>query len=253
MEKLSVVIITLNEEKNIRRCIESVKSIADEIIILDSFSTDSTESICNELGAKFIQHKFDGHIQQKNRALQLATNDWVLSLDADEAPDNTLIKSPTTVLENPTADAYFFNRKTNYLGKWIKHSGWYPDKKLRLLLKSKGKWDGINPHDKIEMDDSAKIEYLKGDLLHYSYYSIEQHLQQLNSFTNIGAAEAFKRGKKSNWFIASYKSIWKFKRDYFFKLGFLDGYYGFIICSISAFATFSKYIKLKELHKNANK
>jgi len=253
MQKLSVVIITFNEEKNIKRCIDSVLNIADEVIVLDSFSTDATEDICKELGVQFSTHKFDGHIQQKNRVMQMAKNDWVLSLDADELPDATLLQSIKAVLDNPQADGYFFNRKTNYLGKWILHSGWYPDKKLRLLRKSKGKWDGINPHDKIEMEANAKQEYLKGDLLHYSYYSIEQHLAQVNTFTSIGAKEAFKKGKKSNWFIAIYKSVWKFIRDYFFKLGFLDGYYGFIICSISAFATFTKYVKLKELHKNANK
>jgi glycosyltransferase involved in cell wall biosynthesis len=252
MEKLSVVIITLNEQKNIKRCIESVQSIADEIIVLDSFSTDQTQMICESLGVKFFQHAFDGHIQQKNRALQLATNEWVLSLDADEAPNQLLLDNITQCLQNPQADGYYFNRMTNYLGQWIKHCGWYPDQKLRLLKKSKGKWDGTNPHDKIELEKGAISAYLKGDLLHYSYYSIEQHLAQINSFTTIGAAEAFKKGKKSNWFIALTKSIWKFKRDYFFKLGFLDGYYGFVICSLSAWATFSKYLKIRELHKNAS-
>lgn len=251
MEKLSVVIITLNEEKNIERCIMSIKDLASEIIVLDSFSTDNTESICKKHSVSFNQYKFDGHIQQKNRALQMANNQWVLSLDADEVPDKILIQSIKTVLENPKADAYFFNRKTNYLGKWILHSGWYPDQKLRLLRKSKGKWAGENPHDKIEMTANSTKKFINGDLLHYSYFSIEQHLAQVNSFTTIGARVAFDKGKKSNWFISIYKSMWKFKRDYFFKLGFLDGYYGFVICAISAFATYTKYLKLRELHKNA--
>ncbi|MCK5846164.1 MAG: glycosyltransferase family 2 protein [Bacteroidales bacterium] len=250
IQKLSIVIITFNEEKNIRRCIESAQEIADEIIVLDSFSTDATESICNELGVTFSKHKFDGHIQQKNRVMQMAANDWVLSLDADEAPDERLMQNIKMVMQAPTADAYYFNRKTSYLGKWIEHSGWYPDKKLRLLKKSKGKWGGINPHDKIEMQSATKQEYIKGDLLHYSFYSIEQHIAQVNSFTTIAAKVEFEKGKKSNWFIAFYKSSWKFIRDYFFKRGFLDGYYGFLVCSISAFATFSKYIKLTELRKN---
>jgi len=249
MEKLSVVIITFNEEKNIERCLKSVQSIADEIVVLDSFSTDKTKEICESFGVRFSAHKFDGHIQQKNRALALASNEWVLSLDADEAPDEELLNSIKQALKNPTSEAYYFNRLTNYLGKWIRHSGWYPDQKLRLLKKSKGKWAGINPHDKIEMLDGIKPQYLKGELLHYSYYSIEQHIDQINKFTTIGAFEAHKKGRKSNMAIASIKSFWKFVRDYFFKLGILDGYYGFVICSLSAWATFNKYLKLRELIK----
>ena len=251
MTKVSVVIITYNEELNIGRCIDSIKDIANEIIVLDSYSTDKTKEICEEKGIKFFQHKFDGHIQQKNRALNLASNDWVLSLDADECPDKKLVENIKKVMVNPNADAFYFNRLTSYLGKWIWHCGWYPDKKLRLFKKSKGIWAGINPHDKIEMSINAKVEYIQGDLLHYSYYSIEQHLSQINSFTTIGAKEAFNNGRKSNLVIAILKSIWKFKRDYFFKLGFLDGYYGFVICSLSSWATFSKYLKIRELKRNS--
>jgi len=249
--KLSVVIITFNEEKNIARCLDSVQDFADEIVVLDSLSNDKTKEICLSYpNLKFYEQKFLGHIQQKNKAMSLASNDYVLSLDADEAPDEILKKSIIEVKKNGTADAYYFNRMTNYLGKWIKHSGWYPDRKLRLWNKNKGKWGGINPHDKVIMQENCKIEYLKGDLLHYSYYSINQHIAQFNSFTDIGAKEAFKKGKKANLFIAIYKSFWKFIRDYFFKLGFLDGYYGFIICALSSQATFAKYIKLRELYKN---
>lgn len=253
MEKLSVVIITLNEEMNIQRCIESISSIADEVIVLDSFSTDKTQQICESLGAKFVQHKFDGHIQQKNRALQLAKNEWVLSLDADELPNEILLNSIIKALENPKADAYYFNRLTNYIGQWIRHSAWYPDPKLRLLKNPKGKWAGMNPHDKIKMHKDAKVEYLKGDLLHYSYYSLDQHIAQINSFTSISAKEAFKNGRKSNLAIAVLKSSWRFIRNYFFKLGFLDGYYGFVICSLAAWDNYLKYLKIRELYKSSNK
>jgi len=250
MEKLSVVIITFNEESNIERCLNSIQSIADEIVVLDSFSTDRTKELCEQYGVRFSAHKFDGHIQQKNRALTLAKNEWVLSLDADEAPDEELLNNIKNVLKNPKAEAYYFNRLTNYLGKWIRHSGWYPDQKLRLLKKSKGRWAGINPHDKIEMDQGIKAQYIKGELLHYSYYSIEQHIDHINKFTTIGAFEAHKKGRKPNMAIAIVKSTWKFIRDYFFKLGILDGYYGFVICSLSAWATFNKYLKLRELIKS---
>jgi glycosyltransferase involved in cell wall biosynthesis len=248
--KISVVIITFNEQKNIERCLDSIKEVADEIIVLDSFSTDKTEEICKNYNVRFYKHKFEGHIQQKNRALEYAFNNWVLSLDADEELSTTLIENIKKIKQNPDADGYTFNRLTNYCGKWIKHSGWYPDKKLRLFDKSKGKWGGINPHDEIIMKNESTVKHIKGDLLHYSYYSIEQHIDQINKFTTIGAAEAFKKGKKSNLWIITTNSIWKFIRDYFIKLGFLDGYYGFVICSLSAWATFNKYLKLNELYKN---
>ncbi len=251
MEKLSVVIITFNEERNIERCLKSVSKIADEIIVLDSYSTDATEKICKKYDVIFRQHKFDGHIQQKNRAVELATNNFVFSLDADEAPNETLISEISTIKENFEYDAYQFNRLTNYCGKWIKHSGWYPDKKLRIWNKNKGKWGGENPHDQVVMENGTTLSYLKGDLLHYSYYSIHQHIAQINSFTEIGAAEAFKKGKNSNLAIIITKGIWKFIRDYFINLGILDGYYGFVICSLSAYATFIKYLKLRELIKNS--
>ena len=251
MQSLSLVIITFNEEEKIERCLQSVERIADEIIVLDSFSTDRTEEICKKYKVKFHQHKFDGHIQQKNRAIALAKNDYILSLDADELPDSILLEEIKQLKQNNAlTDAYYFNRLNNYCGKWIKHSGWYPDKKLRLWNRTQGKWGGVNPHDRVIMQEGIKEVYLKGDLLHYSYDSINQHISQYNYFTDIGAREAFSKQKKSNLFIAIYKSSWKFIRDYFFKLGLLDGYYGFVICSLSAHATFVKYLKLRELIKN---
>ena len=168
--KLSVVIITFNEEQNIERCLQSIVNIADEIIVLDSFSTDKTEEICKKFNVKFHQHKFDGHIQQKNRALGLAENDYVLSLDADEVPNEILLSEIMRIKANLSSDAYYFNRLTNYCGKWIKHCGWYPDQKLRIWNKNKGEWGGVNPHDKVIMQENTSLEYLKGDLLHYSYY-----------------------------------------------------------------------------------
>lgn len=251
MEKLSVIIITFNEERNIERCLKSVSRVADEIIVLDSFSTDNTEKICRKFDVSFHQHIFDGHIEQKNRAIKLANNNFVFSLDADEAPDEILISEIIRIKKQFEYDAYQFNRLTNYCGKWIKHSAWYPDTKLRIWNKTKGKWGGLNPHDQVVMKKESSVSYLNGDLLHYSYYSIHQHIAQINSFTEIGAIEAFKNGKKSNLAIIITKGIWKFLRDYFINLGILDGYYGFVICSLSAQATFIKYLKLRELIKNS--
>lgn len=250
---LSVVIITFNEEKNIARCIDSVKGIADEILVLDSYSTDETAKICIEKGVKYYQHAFDGHIEQKNRAITYASSPYILSLDADEALDKTLQKSISAVKKNWKCDGYTMNRLTNYCGKWIKHCGWYPDVKLRLWDSRKGSWKGINPHDRYELNEkNAKIAHLQGDILHYSYYTIADHIKQVNYFTDIAAQAYLKKGKKSNGLKVLFSPWIKFLRDYFFKLGILDGYYGFVISVISAHATFLKYVKLYRL-QNENK
>ena len=167
MVKLSVVIITYNEEKNIERCLQSVQTIADEIVVLDSFSKDRTPEICGKYGVKFFQHVFDGHIQQKNRAISYASFSHVLSLDADEALSEELRSSIKAVKNDFRKDGYYMNRLTNYCGHWVKHCGWYPDKKLRLWDSRKGHWTGINPHDKYELFEGDKnTGQLKGDILH---------------------------------------------------------------------------------------
>ena len=249
MIKLSTVIITFNEERNIVRCLQSLEGIADEIIVVDSFSTDATENLSKPFNVRFLQHPFEGYMQQKSWACKQAKYDYILQLDADEQLSDELRSSILEVKSDWQADGYYFNRLNNYLGKWIRHCGWYPDAKLRLWDRRKGSWSGTNLHESVKMNDEAKIAKLKGDLLHFSYYSIKQHLDQINKFTEISAKEGFDNGKTANLFTAIYKSIWKFKRDYFFKLGFLDGYYGFIICVLSAHAVFIKYIKMRELKR----
>jgi glycosyltransferase involved in cell wall biosynthesis len=254
MQKLSVVIITLNEERNIGRCLESVQSIADEILVLDSFSSDNTEDICRRFGVRFVQHPFDGHIEQKQWALDQASYQMVLSLDADEALSPELLQSILVEKQSGfPSKACQMNRLTNYCGKWIKHSGWYPDTKLRLFDRTVGAWGGSNPHDKILIQDpKIVIKKLQGDLLHYSFYTIEQHMQQINSFSEIKARVAFQKGKKSQWYHLVFAPLVKFVKDYFIKLGMLDGFYGYVICRNSAHATFLKYSKLKNLELKRN-
>ena len=248
MTPLSVVIITFNEEKNIARCLSSVKEIADDITVLDSFSTDNTEAICKENGARFFQHAFDGHIQQKNRAITYAKFPHILSLDADEALDENLIQSIKEIKNNWTHDGYEMNRLTNYCGKWIWHCGWYPDTKLRLWDSRKGAWTGINPHDKYEMNEGCTVKKLKGNLLHYSYYSVADHYRQVEYFTTIAAKAYHQKGKKAGILKMYFSAVVKFIRDYFIKGGILDGYYGYVICRISAYATYLKYKKLRTLN-----
>jgi len=248
--KISAVIITYNEEDNIERCLESFKETADEIVVVDSFSSDRTAEICKNKGVRFIQHPFEGHIEQKNFALSCASNDYVLSLDADEALSEKLIQSIQTAKQTWQEDGYSVNRLTNYCGKWIRHCGWYPDTKIRLWDKKKGRWGGVNPHDHVVMEKNSRIRHLSGDLLHYSYPTIRDHISQINSFSDIAARAAFERGRRSNIvFDICLNPTLTFFKKYFLKLGALDGYEGFVISISTAYGKFLKYIKLRELER----
>jgi glycosyltransferase involved in cell wall biosynthesis len=246
---LSAVIITYNEERNIERCLVSLKGIADEIVVVDSFSTDKTEEICQQYRVKFIQNKFEGHIQQKNYAISCASNEWILSLDADEALSDELKKSILNIKAQPTFKGYSMNRLTNYCGKWVKHCGWYPDTKIRLVNRDFAKWTGVNPHDKLEMTSEDHSGFLNGDILHYSYYTRQDHLKQIEYFGSIASRELYEKGIKSSWFKIVYKVVAQFFKSYFLKLGILDGGTGFTISRLSAYATYVKYHKLLQLNE----
>lgn len=248
--RLSVVIITFNETRNIARCIDSVRAIADEVLVLDSFSTDDTCELAKARGARVEQHAFDGHIQQKNRAWQMASHDWVLSLDADEALDDTLRDAIREAINTnaPAIDGFTMNRLTNYCGHWVRHSGWYPDTKLRLFRKGKGAWTGTNPHDRFDLHDRKRAAHLPGDILHYSYYTREDHLKQIEYFSKIAARELFAKGKRVGYPMMVAKVVAQYVKNLILKTGFLDGATGFTIARLSARATWRKYTLLKELH-----
>ena len=250
MIKISAVIITYNEEKNIARCLASLQKVADDIVVVDSFSTDATKNLVEAANARFVQHPFEGHIQQKNWAISQAKYPHVLSLDADEALDKDLEAAILKVKENWQADGYYLNRLTNYCGKWIKHGLWYPDRKLRLWDSRKGAWGGQNPHDTYILEKNSKTGELPGHLLHYSFYSFNEHLAQIRRFTDISSRAAFEKGKRSSIFKIIFSPSLKFIRAYFFRLGFLDGKEGWMIARWSAYATYLKYTKLKRLQKD---
>jgi glycosyltransferase involved in cell wall biosynthesis len=250
--KLSVVIISYNEANNIARCIDSVRDVADEVLVVDSFSTDQTQQICLDKGARVVQHAFDGHVEQKNWAMQQASYDHVLSLDADEALSEPLRNAIIEVKHHWLVDGYTMNRLTNYCGKWIKHCGWYPDSKLRLWNRTKGKWGGMNPHDKFLMNKGAKTQHIQGDLLHYSFYTVEQHRKQIDYFSDIASQSLFKSGKKARWHQLVIHPLAKFLKGYVVKLGFLDGKYGFTICRLSAYSNYLKYNKLRNLYSSSS-
>lgn len=249
--KLSVVVITFNEERNLDRCLKSVKEISDEIVVVDSFSTDKTEEIAKAHNARFYQHLFSGHVEQKNYALTKAENEWVLSLDADEVVDDRLKQEIIRVKDSANGDySYSMNRLTWYCGRWVRHSGWYPDKKVRLFNRSKVKWGGVNPHDRIEVGQTRVI-HLEGDILHYSYHSISDHVRQIDRFSSISAEMKLSQGRKVRVLIhLIFYPFFVFIKTYFLKLGFLDGYAGFVVAVMNAYYRFLKYAKLRELNED---
>lgn len=248
--QLTVVVITLNEEKNIKRCLTSVKGFADEILVIDSLSTDATVEISKKLGAKVIEHEFLGYVGQRNLGTDHATHDWVLMLDADEVVSHELASSISKIKSNPKHNFYKFNRLTNYCGKWIKHCGWYPDKKLRLYNRQKGKWTGKMVHEQWSpSNESSETGYIKGDLLHYTFNTIDEHILQIHKFTELSARSAANAGKSCSLLKIVFGPTWFFFSRYILKLGFLDGYYGYLICKLSAYAQLIKYSKTRQYFK----
>ncbi len=252
MIKLSVVIITFNEEVNIARCLHSVKNIADEIVVVDSFSSDATQEICERHKVRFLTHKFEGHIEQKNYALTKAKYDYILSLDADEALSPELEKSIRNQKANWKSDTYKMNRLTNYCGDWIKHGSWYPDTKLRLARKGAVTWGGDNPHDRLIALTDPETVHLKGDILHYSYYTIEGHYLQQEKFSTIAAHALYHRGKKAPLYKLVLNPLASVIKDIVIRRGYLDGKAGFKVAQISALSVYWKYKKLRQLWQEEN-
>jgi glycosyltransferase involved in cell wall biosynthesis len=248
--KLSVVIITFNEEKNIEDCLKSVLPVADEIIVVDSFSKDNTAAICERYPVRLIQNPFEGHIQQKNFAMRAASNDVVLSLDADERLDEKLQKEIIELKKNFTPGGYSVNRLNNYCGQFVHFGEWNPDWKIRLWDRRSGQWGGENPHDKVILNPGMKLTKLKGRLLHFTYRTPADHFAQIQKFSDIAAGESFKKGKRSVLIVHQIFYPWFiFVKIYFLKLGFLDGYAGFILAIHAAYYRFLKYTKLRHLTK----
>ncbi|HEX8350220.1 MAG TPA: glycosyltransferase family 2 protein [Hymenobacter sp.] len=243
---LSVVIITYNEEHTIGRCLQALQAVADDVVVVDSYSTDRTVEICRQHNARVVQHPFEGYVQQKNFATAQAHYDHVLQLDADEVLTEALRQSIQQVKNKWQVSGYTLARLTNYCGTWVRHGGWYPDRKLRLYDRRCGQWQGLLLHERYELQPGQQVADLAGDLLHYSYGSVEQHVSQLNRFTSIAADELILRGKhRVTLFHLLLKPCWKFVHGYFLRLGLLDGFAGLCIAVISAWGVFLKFAKLR--------
>ena len=251
MISISVVIITFNEERNLARCLDSVKDVADEIIIVDSYSTDDTIAIADRYHAKIIQQPFAGYGQQKNFATQQAANNWILSLDADEELTPQLKQSILEIKKGPKYNVYEMPRITSYCGKWIKHCGWYPDRQTRLYDRTKGSWQEKKVHEywRTSNDNDSK-GLLSGDLLHYSFTTISGHIQKIEKYSELAAIAAVADGKNASFLKVALYPKWRFITDYVIRLGFLDGYYGYIICRLASYSAFLKYAKIRAYNKD---
>jgi glycosyltransferase involved in cell wall biosynthesis len=247
--KISATIITLNEERNIERCIRSLMPVADEIIVLDSFSNDRTETICKELNVRFEKRKWEGYSTSKNYLNGLAQFDYILSIDADEALDEELQKAILKIKDESNPQVYSLNRITNYCGKWIKHSGWYPDVKVRLFPKEGSRWTGEFVHEELEYPKDLKVIQLNGHLEHYSYYNFVEHRERADKYSVLTAKKMNKAGKKAGVAKPWLSGFGRFVSMYLIKGGFLDGYMGFKIAQISAQSNVFKYKELRRLNK----
>lgn len=252
---LSAAIITFNEERRLRDCIASVHDLCDEVLVLDSFSTDKTEEIAKSFPrVKFSAHAFDGHVQQKNRAIDMTRGKWVLCLDADERVTPELAESIRLfVKENPDAKGARVKRLTLHMGRAIRWGGWY-SARYRLIRRGQGRWGGENPHDQIFLEGEPAWKTnvgraLDGDLLHLSFVDLSDQINTINKFSSIVAFTRAGKGKKFSLLKLIYKPYWKFVECYFVKLGFLDGVPGFVIAVSSAFSTFLKWAKLYEIQR----
>ncbi len=247
MEKpsLSVALITYNEEDILSRTLEAVKDIASEIVVVDSHSTDRTREIAQSFGARVYVEDWKGHVAQKNSALEKCRGEWILFLDADEEVSPDLRNSIREAIRNPEFDGYMINRRTYYLGSFLRYT-WQPEWRLRLVKRSADpRWEGRDPHDVLRIKGS--VGKLRGDLYHYSFRSLEDHLLKSVRYAKISAQEKHRRGERATVQDLLLRPCWTFFKLLFLKGGVRDGVRGFIASAVSAFYTFMKYAFLLEM------
>jgi hypothetical protein len=246
--KISATVITLNEEADVARCLESMRGIVEEIIVVDSGSRDATQKIVESYGARFFTRPWTSYSDQKNFAADQAVHEWILSIDADECLSTQLRDALLEVREKSTmAAAYAFPRRAFYLGRWIDHSGWYPDCKTRLYRKESAHWSGDFVHERLVVDGATTK--IGADLLHYSCQSVKEHALSLDRYTSLAAQELYAQGKRSTLFQLLGSPTAAFLKTYLIKAGFLDGIPGCLIACFAAYYNFLKYAKLWELEQ----
>ncbi len=252
--KISATIITLNEAEHIRLACGSV-SWADEIVVVDSGSTDGTRENARECGATVIENAWPGFAAQKQFAAEQASHDWIFSLDADERVSDELRKSIESLLNKddaPRADGYSIARRAFYMGRWIRGGGWYPDRQLRLYNKTRGRWEGAYIHESVKMDPDARVEVLPGELLHYTVKDAAEHQRMIGErYAPLGARKMFDQGRRSSALQIATAGPAAFIRSFILKGGFRDGLAGFAIARFAAHHAFLKHLMLWELQERA--
>jgi glycosyltransferase involved in cell wall biosynthesis len=243
--KISATIIACDEERNIARAIESLRC-CDEILVLDSGSVDRTVEIATQLGARVVESPWQGYAKQKNLVAAQASHDWIFSLDADEALSEALEAEIWQLKKaGPQFDAYTMPRMAQYLGRWILHSGWYPDRKPRLYDRRKASWVGDFVHESVQVNGT--VGHLKSNLLHYTCDSISEHLRSLDRYTTLAAQQIVSRKQEVAWPRLIFEPTWTFLQSYVLQAGFLDGLEGLTIAYMAATYTFLKYAKARNL------
>lgn len=250
MDFLSATIISFNEADRIVACLKSLQGVADEVIVIDNGSTDGTQQIAQSLGATVFQQAWLGYGPQKNFGISKTSHNWVLQIDCDERLDETLRQCIIALKQKGMNGVYEIPYLHNYYGKFVRHGLQSNDKKMRLWNKQDFIWDDKHVHESLQVPDGFTITRLKGFMLHYSYTSLDHHIAKSNRYSTEGAAQLYRKGKKNYWWKIWISPAFTFINAYFFRLGLLDGWHGFVIAKMEATTTFMKYAKLWELWKN---
>lgn len=252
MKKISGVLITHNEEDKVGTALASLVGVCDEFVVVDSFSDDATPEICRKFSAKIVQREWTGYADQKQFAAELAENDWILSLDADEYLSDTLRHELLEVKQRQDeVIGFYIPRLTYFMGRWIRHTTWYPDWKLRLYLRTRGRWTQSRVHERVAVE--GETGRLKGHIYHNTYSSFSEYLQQLERFSSLAAADSWDRGKRAKVLHLSVYPPIVFLKNYLVHFGFLDGLPGLAVSVMAAVSTFFKYAKLWEMEKYPEK
>jgi len=250
--KISAVVITRNEEANIEAALLSLEDIASEIIVVDSHSTDRTVKLARKHTDKVYERAWTNFADQKNFGNSLASHPWILSLDADERLSPELRDELKEILDDePACAAFSMPRRVFYLGRWIKHSGWYPDRKVRLFRKDRARWEGSYLHESLAV--SGEVRKLKGNILHFTYRNIADHLARINRFSDLGAQKLYAEKKKCRWHHLLLQPFGRFVKSYVFKRGFQDGFAGLVISVLNGYSIFVRYAKLREIWKKGER
>jgi glycosyltransferase involved in cell wall biosynthesis len=250
--KISAVVITRNEEANIEAALLSLGDVASEIIVVDSGSTDRTAKLARKYTDRVYERNWTNFSDQKNYANSLASHPWILSLDADERLSGELRSEIAAMLEDePDCAAFSIPRRVYYLGRWIKHSGWYPDRKVRLFRKEKARWEGAYVHESLIV--TGEVRKLKGDIHHYTYRNIHDHLARINRFSDLGAQKLYAEKKKCRWYHLFLQPFGRFFKSYFLKRGCLDGFAGLVVSVLNGYSIFVRYAKLREIWKKGER